>query len=236
MSSFEVRRTRRKEIEARILAHMSIAEPGGLNRLRYAAMFQEMSDEQFDQWMAELRDNKRQLTLYAPNMKVSLQVDDLLKYAKALGLVLFERLRLWDPATRRYILTPQAYPVLLLPVRRLKQNLMDKLSVPDSDQAIDLRSGQVIKPDKGSSVSLVEMQTMNSKGLDRAIVELMTLRGGNVTGYAQLKALLEDTGMARLDEIDPSTRVRSAVVAQIYLQAMMLDNNLASGDAPPTVV
>lgn len=217
----------RKKTEDLILKHISMADPSGFNTKRYREKFDAMNDREFATWMGEIRDRKRQLTMYAPNMKVNLRIDDLLATAKALGIELTERLRLWDHIGQRYYLTPHKYLVLTLPVRRLKQYLMDKMSVPESDKTLDLFTGQVVRPDKGSSISMTEMQTMMSKGLQKTITELTNVRGGNVHAYADFKASLEENGSVNLSELDPNTKVRSTVVGSVYLTANMLENNMA---------
>lgn len=217
---------KRAAIEQKILKIINLMDPSGSNGKVYQARFAAMNDKAFERFMQELRDQKRKLTIDAPNMKVTLTAADLLKAAKALGVKLFERLRIWDPVGQRYYTTPQEYLILRLPVRRLKQFLFDKMSVPESDKRINQFTGQVTKPDKSSSVSAIELQTIASKGLDKAIVELATVRGGNPDAYADFRASLEETGAAHLSEVDPSLRVRSAEVAGIYLTAMGIANNL----------
>lgn len=217
---------RRNRAEAYIIKNITLADPSGYNTKYYENLFKNMSDAAFDTYMQEIRDKKRMLVLYAPNLVVTLKIRDLLAAAHSVGLELFERIRLWDAVTRRYYLTPHKYLILKLPVRRLKQYLMDKLSVPDGDKATDLLSGQVVKPDKGSAVSLPEAQTMDSKGLHRSMVELLNIRGGNPQAYASFRASLEETGQASLNETDWSGGVRSAKVAEVFLNSMHLENNL----------
>lgn len=219
--------SKRRQVEAYVLQHLQTMDPTGSNAERYRAAFAKMDDAAFDTFMTQIKEGKRTLVLYAPNMVVALQMPHLLAAARAVNCKLFERLRLWSNG--RWFITKHEYLVLLLPVRRLKQYLMDKISVPESDQTIDLFTGQVVKPDKGSSLSLVEMQTLDSKGLHKALIELTNVRGGNVPAYASFKAQLEETGTAALTTTDMSGAIRSVVVADVQLKAMHLDTNLASG-------
>ncbi len=217
---------RRALVQDYILKHIATLDPSGYNTKYYLAQFSAMNDVAFDAYMQDIRDHKRTLVLYAPNLQVMLKMTDLLATAHAVGLILFERIKMWDAITKRYFLTPQTYLIIKLPVRRLKQYLMDKLSVPDGNSAINLMTGQVVKPDKGSAVSLPEAQTMDSKGLHNSMTELLTIRGGNPQAYASFKASLEETGQASMNDVDWSGGVRSAKVAKILLTSMHLDNNL----------
>lgn len=217
---------RRQRVESLILHSIARMDPSGHNSQIYTTQFAAMSDADFAHYMEQIRAGQRKLVLYAPNFVVTLKMRNLLDAAKDLGLVLFERIRLWDSATKRFYLTPQTYLILTLPVRRLKQYLMDKLSVPDGDKTVDLMTGQVIKPDKGSVISLPEAQTMDSKGLHQAMTELMNVRGGNPVAYAVFKSALEETGQASLEDVDWSGGVRSARVAEVLLNSMHLKNSL----------
>jgi hypothetical protein len=217
---------KRKKAEARILDVIDKLDPSKYNGDRYRKLFKLMTDDDFTRYMQDIRDKKRKLAFYVPNMKIHIRMEDILAVAKELGVKFFERLRLWDNVTKRYYLTPQEYLVLKLPVRRLKQYLESKMSIPESDSHLDLFSGQVIKPDKGSSISLVELQTMLSKNLDNPITELSNLRGGNTPGYAAMKGQLEENGLANISSIDTNSRVRSVVVTNAYFTAMALQSNL----------
>lgn len=217
---------KRKDVEAYIHKFIKMQDPSGYNTKILKEFFASLSDDDFYQWMCDLRDGKQDVILYAPNMKVPLKIRDLQKTADALGVKLFERIRIWDNVGKRYFMTAHKYCVLQLPVRRLKQNLMSKMSVPESDKTINPLTGQVTKPDKGSAVSLPEEQTMASKGLYTSMSELMNVRGGKLKAYAGLRASLEETGTASLNEIDMDDPVRSVVTAQALLRSMHIDNNM----------
>jgi hypothetical protein len=217
---------KRKAVEKLILSTISTLDHTGGNTKRYKDLFDKWSDTEFHSFMSGIRDGNIKLILYVPNMKLNLKLANIFKAAHDLNLKLFERLHLWDSTTQRYYLTPQEYPVLMLPVRRLKQFLMSKISVPNSDTKIDAFSGQVVKPDKGSSISSVEMQTILSKGLKVSIAELIRVRGGDISAYSHFRGQLEETGYASLNSIDNDSRARSSVILGTYFRAAHIDNNI----------
>ncbi len=217
---------RRRATEALILKTINTLDPSGMNGKRYEAMFAKWTDTQFASYMQGVKSKAIKIVLYVPNLKINLKMKDIFKAARDLDLKLFERIRLYDSTTGRYYLTPNEYPVLLLPVRRLKQFLMDKISVPESDTRIDAFSGQVVRPDKGSSISSVEMQTILSKGLKVSISELIRVRGGSIANYAEFKAQLEETGTASLNMLSEDSRARSSVVLATLLRSAHIDSNL----------
>ena len=220
------RDTNRTAVEALILKTINTLDPSGVNTKRYQDQFAKWSDTQFKSFMLGIREHRIKLVLYVPNLKINLKTANIFKAAHDLNLELFERIRLWDSTTQRYYLTPQKYPVVMLPVRRLKQHLMSKMSVPANDARIDAFSGQVIKSDKGSSISSVEMQTILSKGLKTSISELIRVRGGDLPAYTTFRSQLEETGSASLNAIGDDSRARSSVILSAYFMAAHIDNNL----------
>ncbi len=217
---------KRKQATDHILKHIRTMEPSGYNEKRYQKMFDSMSDEDFDQFMQNLRDKKTKLTLFAPNMKINLRIENLQKAADDLDLKLFERLHLYDDVTKKRYLTTHEYLVVRLPVRRARQFLMHKLSVPDSDRKLDALTGQVTQDDKASSLSFVEAQLLYARGLDKVLHEFVKVRGGDIHALANFKQQLEEGGSGRLSALDDSTVPRSTIVMSTILKCMLLDNNL----------
>lgn len=216
---------KRKAVENFILKLMKTANPSGFNVKYYQDLFAKLDDKMFDQWMARFKAKKTKLYFYAPNMKVFPTLGNIMKAAELTGSKYFERLKIWDEATKRYYYTPHAHLVLKLPVRRLKQYLMGKISIPENDRVLNNLTGQVSRPDKGSSMSLTEAQTLDSKGLHKCLTELTNIRGGNIEAYDSLRSELIETGRASFGDLDSGT-IRSAQSANNFLKAMHLDNNL----------
>lgn len=212
-----------------IIKHITDLEPSGYNTKKLKTYLDSLSDKEFEQYMLDLKNKKRVIPLYTPNMKIHLKMDNLLKVADNLKLSLFERLRLIDPVTHKQYLTPQKYLVLKLPIRRARQFLMHKLSVSESDKKTDILTGQVTGPDKSASISFVEAQLLYSRGLSSTLEELIKVRGGDIHSYANLKQQLEENGSSATSTIDPNSIARSTVVTQVILTCMGFDSNLVEG-------
>lgn len=217
---------KRKKIQDLVLSVVSTIDPSGTNHERYKQKFETMSDNQFTKFMKAIESGDEQLYMYAPNLKNTITIDTLKAGAEIVKLPIQDHLWLTDPVSNTKYKTPQKYIILKLPVRRVKQFLMDKLSVPEGDTKTDLLSGQVVKPDKSSAISLIEMQTIANKGLDKSILEFIKVRGGDIHAYADFKAQLEETGKVDVSSIGTDSTPRSTVVAGVYLKAMHIDNNL----------
>jgi hypothetical protein len=57
-------------------------------------------------------------------------------------------------------------------------------------------------------------------------MELVRVRGGDVTAYGDFKRQQQETGEVSLSSLNPNTRARSADVAKVLMYGMMLDSNL----------
>lgn len=226
LESVATNKAKRAKIEARVLQIMTDLDPAGDNTKRWKAFFASMNDSKFAEFMEMLRTKKYQLNIVMPNMKKTIKIPDLIKAAKDLGLKLAHRLWLTDKITGRKYLTNEEHLVLNLPVRRAQQEWDKKLSVPSRDKTIDSLTGQVMGDDKACSLSAPEIQSLGVRGLKNTMIELIRVRGGDVTAYGDFKRQQQETGRATLQSLSPNTRVRSADIAKVLLRGMMLESNI----------
>ncbi|MBO4735782.1 MAG: GNAT family N-acetyltransferase [Paludibacteraceae bacterium] len=217
---------KRKYITDYICAICDLMDPSKLNSKRYHRLLDHMSDKDFDQWMHYVKDGKWKLHIVAPNLIINLKNENLLKAADKAKCKLFHRLWMTDNATGRQYLTDNEYLVLTLSVRRQQQYLDEKLSVPDNDRQIDGMTGQVTGDSRACSMTNPEIQILAARGLDATLEELVNVRGGNINAYAEFKRQAEETGEISLNSIDRGSISRVAMVGQILLQSMMIDNNI----------
>ena len=216
----------RKKTEELILKKLTPLDKSGLSVKRYKETFAKMSDQEFDTFMRNLRDGQEVLYVYYANMKNKISIHELRDAAKELGVKLFERLKLWDEPTQSYYITPHEYCVLQVPVRRMSQFVDHKLSVAEGDRKIDVLTGQVVKPDKGASISQVEIQALYARNLKNTIVELLKYRGGDVVALAEYKRELEEQGRTTISR-DTGSMARSVVSMNNLLIGMHIESDIA---------
>ena len=185
-----------------------------------------MTPKEFNQWMTYVKDGKWVLHIVTPNMIVNLRNENLLKAADAVGAKLFHRIWMTDYSTGRKFLTDNEYLVLPLPIRRQQQFLDEKMSVPEDDKHIDGMTGQVTGDSKSTQITTPEINILAFRGLDTTLEEMVNVRGGNMVAYGEFRKQAEETGEVHLNELDPTTRSRTAVIAQVLLQAMHIENNI----------
>jgi hypothetical protein len=216
---------KRKAVEEYLYKHLDTIDPTHSNSDRYKRIFAKMNDAQFDVFMQKLRNKQHQLYLIAPTGRVNIKLNDLFKAAKELGVEFFEQIWLTDTHTGKRYLTPNKYIVIKVPIRRLKQYLVHKMSLPKSDKKIDYLTGQVILEDRASNLSFVEVQELYAYNFKNSLLELFKVRGGDIYAYQDMKNKINETGTASLDDIAPNSMVRSTVVLSQILNACMLANN-----------
>jgi hypothetical protein len=210
-----------------ILEYITKLDKTGYNVKVYQDMFESMDDKQFDKWVDLLESNPNcKLTFLVPPLKVAIDIPTAIAVAKELGIELFEQIRIWDEIGQRYCTTPNKYMVVRLPVRRLKQYLMDGLSVPDSDRKLNPLTNQVVGESKGSAISFPQGQMLAEKGLSKVLLELTGVRGGDLEAYASMIAQIEEVGDADTSVMEGTSGVTSVQTLRTFLNAMHLVTNL----------
>lgn len=217
---------KRKAVCQRIYEICDLADPSGFNSQYYHQLLDKMTDQQFAGWMQLIKEGKWQIHLVAPNMtKHILTNANLVKCADKMGLKLMHRLWMTDKATGEKYLTDNEYLVLRIPIRRQQQFLDEKRSIATSEKQVDSLTGQVTGDSKAASFTNPEIQVLMARGLTKTLEEFINVRGGNIGNYGEFKRSLEENGSVTLNQMDPSSRTRSAVMAGVLLTAMCLDNN-----------
>jgi hypothetical protein len=216
---------KRKKVEDYIYKIFTLMEPGKTNVERIKSLFAAMDDTAFNKWMQSIKDKKRQLVFYAPNLKVNLLIKDLLAAAKACNCICEEQLVLKDDITNLEYTPPNTFMVLRLPIRRTRQYLMHKLSISEDDKKIDALTGQVTQESKSSKLSGIEAQLLYGRGLTETITEFYKVRGGDIPAYANFKQQIAETGQASMTALDPNTVPRSTMTVGLMLTCMHIDNN-----------
>ena len=220
---------KRKKATAYLLSSLKKIDKlgSGENVKRYEELFASMSDNKFDKFMKDVRDETTCIYTYFPNMTKRPSLADTIGIAEQLDIKIMHRIKLYDSGTDSYYLSNEEYPIVRVPVRRQQQFLDKKMSVPSSDKKINAMTGQVAWEDQSATITNPEIQALVSKGLPNVLKEVVTVRGGNIEAWSgEMKQQAEETGSVDLDIIGQNSISRSAVVAEVLIECMMLDTNL----------
>lgn len=218
----------RKAAEQFILNFINDIEPTGYNSKQYKTIFAKMSDEQFDKYMSDIRDEKAYLVIFKPLFEAKgITTENNVKIAEKYNVKLFEHLIFNNSDGTPSYKTPIKYLILDLPYRRQSQNLIKKINIPDDNKVIDELTYQPTGPSKGAKISYPELQVLMGMGLENTISELIKFRGGDRNGFNAYNAMFLRYGNANLKTLNNyASGVESTKSLKAYLTAMMISNSL----------
>jgi hypothetical protein len=195
---------------------------GPINVGLYKKKFSNMSDEEFDYFMKDLRDGKQRLCVIDANFGTErLSVKKNIEVAKELGKSLFQKIWVSSEPGKPAYLTPNEYIVTIMPLRRQAQLLSKKVSIPEDNNSVDDFTGQPTGKSKGSKISYPETQVLASFGLNKSIIELLKYRGGDERGFAAMNTMIDRTGSVNLKAIEPyAGGVKSTQTLKSLMTAM----------------
>ena len=219
---FEEKRKKITQLICKVIDTIDVSKQNGD---RYRQFLSDMSKPAFTKYMNYIKEGKVQIYIVAPNLEIVLDTRNLLKAAKIMNTTLFSKLYIKDQETGKTFLTNEKYPILQLPIRRMEQFLDNKLKVPNDDKSIDGLTGQVSGADSKSSLSAQESRVIHARGLDKSLLELLKIRGGDVATYGEFRRQLEETGSCDTDNISSVTRVKSGHSMHAFLIGMHIDND-----------
>lgn len=218
--------SKRKAVQDKIFKIMSQLDPSGKNKKVYEDMFSKMADKDFHEYMLRIRSGEDVLCLYMANLVDNVSVKHVTDVAKANGVKIFERIRMYDSVNDCYYYTPKEYAVLQLPIRRMVQFADHKLTVAEGDSRVDMLTGQVVKPDRGAALSEPESRILHGFGFKHTLRELNKFRGGDLVAFAEYKRELEETGRTTVDR-ETGTKVRSAITVDLYYSGIHIESNVS---------
>lgn len=227
--STEAPNPKRQAVEALILKYIAKIVTGDANVKLYQDLFKSMNDQQFDQFMNDLKNDQRTLSVIVPNndSRFKVNIENNLKLGKELGFEFFQHLKVGKTEYTPEYTTPNKYLVLKLPVRRAAQLLTKKISIPKDNFTTDMMTGQVTNGSAASKFTNPELQVLLGVGLKASSKELMKTRGGDLGESAALDGMLIKHGSVSQEQLEQySTEVGSKKTLRAYLNGMHIRNTL----------
>lgn len=219
----------RKAFVQSFLSDLELICPGHGNEVFYNDYFDRLSDKEFDQLVADIKDGTYMLPLIVPNLKkAKLNVERNLKLAEKWGHPFWQKLWLVDPADTsvQYLSNPE-YLVLKVPVRRQAQTLDAGLSTPMDNNQVDEMTGQVTGASKSSAMTAPEVQILANDELYAVLEEFLKPRGGDQAAYNAIERSIIETGVGTLKQgAAVGSRPKSTETLGTRMKAAHLGNNL----------
>jgi len=219
---------KRKKAQETIIRIIDKIAPGGLNKKLYEDTFNKMSDKDFDDFMKDVRDEKRTISIVVPvggDVKISFENNQ--KVAKEIGYEFFQRLIIKGEKDLPDYKTPNKYLVYKLPIRRASQMLSKKISIPKDIKSINLATGQATGKSAASRITAPELHLLLGMGLGKTSKELLKHRGGDLGSRKALIAGLYKNGKVSQEFMDAyETGVVSTKTLDTYFNSMHIKTTL----------
>ena len=218
----------RKKATEYWLSLMADLRKGNRNIKMYETYLNSLTDKEFADLMKKCADKLIILPYYATVIEdPDVEVADCIRVGKKLKINFLQRIIKTSPVTGVKRLTPKAFLILYLPVRRQAQHLVKGKSTAENLKNIDALSGQVIGISKTAKISQPELLNLAAQGLHHGIYELIGVRGGNMAGLKVAKRSLINEGSYSLEKIKQlGSRAESIETANTILRAMLYTSNL----------
>jgi hypothetical protein len=218
-----------KAFEKVILDSVKEIDPNGRTTEVYEKIFKKLTIEQKHQLVKDLKNGKAKLFIMDPPLsgsKISF-ANNRAVAKKLFNYDFYKSIKYPARGTTPAFTTPNKHLTLDLTCRRQAQMLMEKISVSGGRQTVDNLTGAPSSTAKTSRLSFPELQLLKAHGMDSGLLELFTIRGGDVGGFRAYQDQLLNTGQASLDSIESSrTGVKSKTSSAAWLRASHLRNNL----------
>lgn len=229
----------REEFIKGVCGDLALLTPGdNYNAEMLEKYLRGLSKSDFDNYVKSLLPTKESglkqqqaIPIYIPMMDPNPAIlSNNLEVAEKLGIQLYHRLRMYNPNTGKVHLSPVKHLVGDVAIKRAIQLQSKKESIPKDDRTVNELTGQVTNESKGSSISFPELQALAAQGLDEAIQETMTIRGGNPILKREWEHQMMETGEADMKPLlATGIKPKSTLTITRLFQGMQLDTNIAEG-------
>jgi hypothetical protein len=213
-----------RAVQQWIISYVESILPGGGNKEMYTAVFDQMSDRDFEQFMRKVEERGYLDIIVPPMMANKLSTERNIKIAKqTFGHEFFERVMIKD--REKSYMSNVKYMIVQLAVRRQSQHSIKGISTSEDNRSLDQLSGQPTGDSKSAKISYPEGQLMQGMNLPVSLLELMKMRGGDIGMFNASKAMASATGAITMAAIaERATGVESTKTLHVFLTCAHLRN------------
>lgn len=225
----------RKAAEEVLYKWINKIDKSGYNLKIYKELFSKMSNTEFDRIATAIRDGRGTLFLYMPmESEVKLTIANNIKIAEEMGVPLFQSIKSGPKGTigeDGYMPEnelPNKYLVYDLTYRRTSQTLAKGISVGETGSKRDMLTGQLTGEDRSVRVTKPELEVLTGLGLEKSLVELYKIRGGDEGANNAANLMLNRTGKATQEVVNQygtgvvSTRTLDAMFKAAHIKSNAL--------------
>lgn len=227
----------RKEAEQLIYEVMDKLDPKGYNSSYYKDIFSKMSDEEFTKFC------KRNLPIrfHTKPFEIEPKLYDVEEALKVLGVPLLEKVALpyvYRDKDGNPVWSKECM-VIYIHIKKMKQFITKKNSIPSSIDNRDMKSGLLVSFDKGGKETDREMESLAVMGLDKTMKELSTWRADYMDAKSSAYQTISTLGTisekdVKVDEMDSISKN----TLNAYLVGSLINTNILNADylLPKTIM
>lgn len=182
-------------------------DPSGTNTEKMKAMFQPMSDPQFEKFMKSfLANDDENFVLDIVEFEHDLKMSYCEKAAKVLGIPLMEYVYMphLTMDKSRVVVSKEKCLVSYINVKRTQQFVHKKNGISISNEKLSANTGQVTDKDKNARDSDIEASMLVSLGADKILQELHGPRADDLVMKREMSQSIATKGYVMLDELTNS--------------------------------
>lgn len=189
----------RQEIETLVISSMNILDKSGTNSEYYKNLFAEMSDSQFEKFIAKRFPFKFQ---YRPSV-VEPSMDDITKALDSIGVPLMETISEPNIYVNKDGVPVNTKECLVVYVHHkpVQQFITKKNKWSMDTGNRDMKSGRLTSADKGAVASDREFESMAVQSMVKTMREFYTVKADAMSAKNLANNIIGSTGMLRLDDI-----------------------------------
>lgn len=213
--------SKRKEVTDYILNSVKISKTTH-NIIK--TVFENMSDDEFHNFMLNLKNKKVNLSFIIPHEE-NITEEDIFAWVESIGIQPFQQLVFTDENGDEY-LSPVPTLIIDAPCKRAAQTQDKKVSIPTGNK-INVLTGQVTSESLSAKITLPETLIHIGFGAKKPLYELLNARGGDLGLMNAMDKELFEKGKVSMDDIMPySTKTVSTKTLKAYFLASHLKSTL----------
>lgn len=179
-------------------------DPSGANSKLYHEKFDNMSDQQFDQYFRKfLNNDKQNFYLEIVEYERDLKIEDIEKCAEIMTVPLFERIAMpyLTMDKNNVVVSTTPVPVGFIHEKRMPQTLMKKSAASIKTDKRNPLSGQVVGDDKNARNSDSEVYSLATLGANAALKEFLGPRADDMRAKNEMYAEIAKNGYVAMEDL-----------------------------------
>jgi hypothetical protein len=227
-----ITKEKRREMEELIYRVFDALDPTKTNSAKYRAMFEPMSDDQFDKFFSEFfKDENQYLVLDVVDYERNLTIENVEKAAKILNVPLFEHVAMphVDMNKENPVVTQYPVPVGYVHLKRAQQMVVKKNTTSTEISARSALTGQVVGRDKNARDSDAENFGLVTLNAVNTLREFMGPRADDMVMKSEMYAAIAQKEFVSLEELTNKLENKVTLnTLDVYLIGMGLKSDLVT--------